>query len=314
MDDDKKLFKKWVEENLQALSEDMQKRIKANGYTIDKIVSNFTRRTIDWYYLADNPLEEEEALEPKDYKEYGDDLTGSKHEQYLSLQEAFKTLSEEEKKIFYKINEPLGYFADVYDFDNPNDVQEARDLLESEINGYLEVHRPYYSFSEEQIKSILTEEGLNPNISEALGYNIKETTKEINSYQIDKTKPFTFKELDEIIKEENGLNYKYLLFCEEYLKTGNITKTCDYVGIGRATAYRWLELDEVKDYLKKRKDEIQQDTDNTYKNTFNECFNELNNIISLKSTPRVDKLKAIDIFLKHYTNIERIKNPTISED
>jgi hypothetical protein len=58
MNDDKKLFKKWVKENLEALSEDMQKRIKANGYTIDKIVSNFTRRTIDWYYLADNPLEE----------------------------------------------------------------------------------------------------------------------------------------------------------------------------------------------------------------------------------------------------------------
>lgn len=313
MNEDKELFKKWVKENLEALSEDMQKRIKSNGYTIDKIVNNYTRRTIDWYYLADNPLEEGD-LEEVDLKEYGDELKGNKHEQYLSLQEAFKTLSDEEKKIFYKLNEPLSFYADVYDFDDPKSIDEARDVLESEIKGYLEVHRPYYSFSEEQIKNILTEEGLNPNKSDALGYNIKETTKEINSYQIDHTKPMTFKDLDECIKEENGLNYKYLLFCEEYLKRGNITKTCDYVGIGRATAYRWLELDEVKDYLKKRKDEIQQDTDNTYKNTYNECFNELNSIITLTHVPRQDKLKAIDIFLKHYTNIERIKNPTISED
>lgn len=57
MNEDKELFKKWVKENLEALSEDMQKRIKSNGYTIDKIVNNYTRRTIDWYYLADNPLE-----------------------------------------------------------------------------------------------------------------------------------------------------------------------------------------------------------------------------------------------------------------
>jgi hypothetical protein len=253
------------------------KKNKSNGYTIDKIVSNYTRRTIDWYYLADNPLEEGD-LEEVDLKEYGDELKGNKHEQYLSLEEAFKTLSDEEKKIYYKINEPLSYFADVYDFDDPKSIDEAREVLEREIQGYLEVHRPYYSFSEEQIKNILTSEGLNPNTSLALGIYLDKTTKDINNYQIDKTKPLTYEDLDKIIKEENGLNYKYLLFCEEYIKTGNITKTCEYVGIGRATAYRWLALDEVQEYLSKRKEEIQKDTDDTFKNTYNECFSVLNNI------------------------------------
>jgi hypothetical protein len=311
MNEDKKLFKEWVKANLEALDEDMQAKIKANGYTIDKIVANFTRRTIDWYYLADNPLEDSD-LEEIELKEYGNELTGFKHEQYLSLEEAFKTLSDEEKKIYYKINEPLSYFADVYDFDDPKSIDEAREVLEREIQGYLEVHRPYYSFSEEQIKNILTSEGLNPNTSLALGIYLDKTTKDINNYQIDKTKPLTYEDLDKIIKEENGLNYKYLLFCEEYIKTGNITKTCEYVGIGRATAYRWLALDEVQEYLSKRKEEIQKDTDDTFKNTYNECFSVLNHII--KDGYKEQQLKAVDIFLKHYTNIERLKNPTISED
>ena len=311
MNEDKKLFKEWVKANLEALDEDMQAKIKANGYTIDKIVANFTRRTIDWYYLADNPLEDSD-LEEIELKEYGNELTGFKHEQYLSLEEAFKTLSDEEKKIYYKINEPLSYFADVYDFDDPKSIDEAREVLEREIQGYLEVHRPYYSFSEEQIKNILTSEGLNPNTSLALGIYLDKTTKDINNYQIDKTKPLTYEDLDKIIKEENGLNYKYLLFCEEYIKTGNITKTCEYVGIGRATAYRWLALDEVQEYLSKRKEEIQKDTDDTFKNTYNECFSVLNHII--KDGYKEQQLKAVDIFLKHYTNIERLKNPTMSED
>jgi len=311
MNEDKKLFKEWVKANLEALDEDMQAKIKANGYTIDKIVANFTRRTIDWYYLADNPLEDSN-LEEIELKEYGNELTGFKHDQYLSLEEAFKTLSDEEKKIYYKINEPLSYFADVYDFDDPKSIDEAREVLEREIQGYLEVHRPYYSFSEEQIKNILTSEGLNPNTSLALGIYLDKTTKDINNYQIDKTKPLTYEDLDKIIKEENGLNYKYLLFCEEYIKTGNITKTCEYVGIGRATAYRWLALDEVQEYLSKRKEEIQKDTDDTFKNTYNECFSVLNHII--KDGYKEQQLKAVDIFLKHYTNIERLKNPTMSED
>lgn len=318
--DDKQRFKEWVIENFNALDEDTQKKIKANGFTIDKIVSDFTRSTIEWDYLANyndyNDDYEEDNNE--DNKEYYEELNPTKQTQYNSLLKAVSMLSDEEQKIFKLTNTTLSYLADIYDFNRPKSTDEALEILRDTIKRYLDKNKPYYEFSKEQIEDILTEQGLNPNKSKMLNNNyIKEQiTNDFNDYQIDKTKPLTYTDLDEKVKEEEGLNYKYLLFSEEYIKrNGNIKATCEYIGIGRATAYRWLELDEVKDYLKKREDEITTATDNTFKNTYNECFNELNKMITNDNLNRSDKIKAIDTFLKHYENIERLKQlNTLNED
>ena len=308
--DDKKRFKEWVIENFNALDEDTQKKIKANGFTIDKIVSDFTRQTIEWDYLANCEDYEEETSEDK--SEYYEELEGNKKVQYDTLLKAYEMLSDEEKKIFKLSDTTFSYLADIYTFNKPKSTDEALEVLRESIKDYLDKNKPYYAFSEEQITNILTEQGRNPNKSKMLHFTSdrEQIANDFNDYQIDKTRPLTYNDIDDKIKQEEGVNYKYLLFCEEYIKrNGNIKATCEYIGIGRATAYRWLDLDEVKEYLKKREEEITTTTDNTFKSTYNECFNELNKMITKEHLNTSDKIKAIDTFLKHYENLERLKQP-----
>ena len=118
--------------------------------------------------------------------------------------------------------------------------------------------------------------------------------------------------LDKNSTEQNGINFKHFVFCEEYIKRGKIKPTCDHLGISRNTAYLWLKDENVQAYLKSRKEEIKQETDNTFLDTYTACFNELNSIIKGYSE-QSDKIKAIDVFLKHYENLERLKQPTYED-
>ena len=103
---------------------------------------------------------------------------------------------------------------------------------------------------------------------------------------------------------------QHFIFCEEYLKRGKIKPTCEHLGISRNTAYTWLKDKKVQEYLTSRQDEIKEETNNTFLNTYRECFNVLNEMITDNNLYDSDKIKAIDTFLKHYTNIERIKQPS----
>lgn len=116
--------------------------------------------------------------------------------------------------------------------------------------------------------------------------------------------------LDKYSEERNGINFKHFVFCEEYLKRGKIKPTCEHLGISRNSAYLWLKDEKVQAYLNSRKEEIKQETDNTFLDTYTSCFNELNNIINSTTTERSDKIRAIDVFLKHYENLERLKQPS----
>lgn len=120
--------------------------------------------------------------------------------------------------------------------------------------------------------------------------------------------------LNKYSEERNGINFKHFIFCEEYLKRGKIKPTCEHLGISRNTAYLWLKDEKVQEYLKSRKDEIKQETDNTFLSTYNACFSELNSIIKDEYTDNGDRLKAIDVFLKHYANMERIKYNVANND
>lgn len=116
-------------------------------------------------------------------------------------------------------------------------------------------------------------------------------------------------------EERNGINLKHFIFCEEYIKRGKIKPTCEYLGISRNTAYLWLKDENVQRYLKDRQDEIKRETDDTFLDTYRECFNELNSMVKSDYMQNSDKIKAIDVFLKHYENIERLKQPqTTYED
>jgi len=116
--------------------------------------------------------------------------------------------------------------------------------------------------------------------------------------------------LNKYSEARNGINFKHFIFCEEYLKRGKIKPTCEYLGISRNTAYTWLKDDKVQKYLKSRQDEIKGETDSLFINTYRECFNELNDLITGHYTDNTDKIKAIDVFLRHYANMERIKQPS----
>lgn len=111
-------------------------------------------------------------------------------------------------------------------------------------------------------------------------------------------------------EEQNGINLKHFIFCEEYIKRGKIKPTCEYLGISRNTAYLWLKEEKVQAYLKDRQDEIKRETDATFLDTYRACFNELNDMVKSNYMQNADKIKAIDVFLKHYENIERLKQPS----
>ena len=122
-------------------------------------------------------------------------------------------------------------------------------------------------------------------------------------------------DINDISEKQNGINFKEFIFCEEYLKRGKIKPTCEHLGISRNTAYLWLKDEKVQEYLKNRQDEIKRETDDTFIQTYRASFNQLNKMINSTGIDTTDKIKAIDVFLKHYTNIERLKQPiTTYED
>lgn len=134
--------------------------------------------------------------------------------------------------------------------------------------------------------------------------------KIIDTIYTDKTIIPTNEVLDKSSEEQNGINLKHFVFCEEYIKRGKIKPTCEYLGISRNTAYLWLKDEKVQQYLKDRQDEIKRETDDTFIQTYRESFNELNKMIKSDFMQNADKIKAIDVFLKHYENIERLKQPS----
>ena len=299
-----------AKEKYENESDETKEKLKEKGITIEKALELYPLpHFLDFYYIA-NEYEEEDQLD--DSKEYEESLSEASKDNYRYLKEALDDLTTEEKILFYKYY-TLSYLADIYE--DIQDYDDALQIICLNIKDKLDSLRPVYSYSKGQIKEYFIGEGFNPRKSEMLNEDnryLEEVTNAINNEVIDHSKPYSFEDVNNSTKENEGLEFKYLLFCEEYLKRGKLTDTCKYLGIGRATAYRWLELEEVKEYLKKRREELETEAKQRYSDLYNKCFNELEHTIEKGYTQ--EKLKAVDIFLKHYDNVKRLEAPTISED
>lgn len=190
----------------------------------------------------------------------------------------------------------------IYNDDNYDKILELYgDIVDKDDNGYYEINKAI-------VKKIMLDSELNIDLSH--DDDIKPIKEAISDIWQNKKEILDPNEINKLSEEQNGINFKQFIFCEEYIKRGKIKPTCEYLGISRNTAYLWLKDDNVLKYLENRKQEIKQETDDTFIQTYRASFNELNKMIKSNYMENSDKIKAIDVFLKHYENIERLKQPS----
>lgn len=207
-----------------------------------------------------------------------------------------------------RVNDLISKYNKINDFINSNKdyddiITFYGDIVNKDVNGF-------YKVNDAVARKILNDNDLN--VSDRELDDVKEA---ISLTWENKRKILNPSDINDISEKQNGINFKQFIFCEEYLKRGKIKPTCEHLGISRNTAYLWLDDTKVQEYLKKRQDEIKRETDNTFLQTYRESFNQLNKMINSSYLENSDKIKAIDVFLKHYENIERIKQPqTTYED
>lgn len=207
-----------------------------------------------------------------------------------------------------RVNDLISKYNKINDFINSNKdyddiIAFYGDIVNKDTNGF-------YKVNDTIARKILNDNDLN--VSDRELDDVKEA---ISLTWENKREILNPSDINDISEKQNGINFKQFIFCEEYLKRGKIKPTCEHLGISRNTAYLWLDDTKVQEYLKKRQDEIKRETDNTFLQTYRESFNQLNKMINSSYLENSDKIKAIDVFLKHYENIERIKQPqTTYED
>ena len=176
-----------------------------------------------------------------------------------------------------RYNELIGRYNKIVDFiysNYDNSVYEEiigfyGDIVDKDDNGNYEVNNAIANKIIADNNLIVSDDNVLSDIKEAINLTW-ENKKEILD-------PST---INDISEEQNGINFKQFIFCEEYLKRGKIKPTCEHLGISRNTAYLWLDDIKVQDYLEKRKEEIKRETDNTFIQTYRESFNQLNKMIN----------------------------------
>ncbi len=162
----------------------------------------------------------------------------------------------------------------------------------------------FYDITTDEVDTLLAKNGIY--ITD--NYKLQEIADDIRHLWKNQKEMITSTSLDNYSTEENGLKFKYYLLCEEYIKDSNITALSKKLNLSRPTIYEALKRDDVQAYLQARKSEIEADTKQVYSDTFYACFNALKDIISDDfSTNTGDRIKAIDVYLKHYVNIAKLK-------
>lgn len=202
-----------------------------------------------------------------------------------------------------EIKERYGYYQDAIRFmQQPNAeeiLKEYNEIITADENGF-------YKLGTRQAQKLLSNMGLYVEESQT-----NEVIKMIWQLWENQKQMITVESLNNYSKKDNGLEFKYFMFVEEYIKTGRITTTCKNIGISRMTAYEWLKKEEVNKYLISRQEEIKAESKQIYENIYNNCFENLNKFITNDYSQ--EQLKAIDIFLKHYEAMNRAKTPSEKE-
>ena len=309
----KGLNKEQLNEFLDSLSDDEQQVIK--DYIIMQHKVNYTFKDDDFSDYTEDEKELKERIESikEAIESYStNDLYYTKESiesPYIlnvlahCIKDTYNDLDAE------RLNELIGNYNRINEFINNNDnydeiISMYGDIVEKNANGFYEVNNAV-------IDKVIEANDINIEYNDSYdNENKKKLTEAINLTWENKKEILDPSKINELSENQNGITFKQFLFCEEYLKRGKIKPTCEYLGIARQTAYTWLDDENVKDYLKKRKNEIKQETDNTFLNTYKACFTQLERMINGDYMENTDKIKAIDTFLKHYANMERIKQPS----
>ena len=162
----------------------------------------------------------------------------------------------------HRLNTLIDRYNNINDFIYNDENHEAilefyNDIVYKDDNGYYEVNKAI-------IKRIIQDSELNIDLNE--NENVKPIKDAINEIWQNKKEILNPNDINKLSEEQNGINFKQFIFCEEYLKRGKIKPTCEYLGISRNTAYLWLKDENVTKYLEQRKQEIKQETEQVLTN------------------------------------------------
>lgn len=263
---------------------------------------------------------------------YDTELQAFRNTPEEEFQELYKEAEKNLKELDSKYCEPIfikivAIATIVEGFSNELVIERYREYVEAlnflETEGHQEIYSNYgiviskkggkysldtsYHWKDDIVKRTLIE-----NEGFTSGTELMNDVQEIvNQKWKDRTQMISSEKLNQFTKEDEGINFKQFLFCEEYLKTGKIKSTCEILGIGRTTAYNYLKEEDVQKYLKDRKEEMQKENEANRKKTFNECFDKLQEIMNEDFGDTADKIRAIDVYLKHYSNIFMRKNDEV---
>ena len=304
---------KQLKEFLDTLTDDEQQVISDEIILQHKIHftfkdDDFTDYTEDENELNKRVIDIEDAI--KSYKQEDLDYTIESLLNPYILRVLAHCIKDTDKDLDAdRLNELISNYNKINDFINSDDNHDEiigfyGDIVKKDYNGFYEVNDAIAS-------KILKDNDLNITDSD----DLKDIKDIIGLTWENKKEILDPSTINDISEQQNGIKFNQFIFCEEYLKRGKIKPTCEHLGISRNTAYTWLEDTKVQEYLKKRQEEIKQETDDTFIQTYRASFNELNKMINSRHLDATDKIKAIDTFLKHYENIERLKQPlTTYED
>ena len=310
----KGLNQKQLKEFLDNLTEDEQDVIRQAikmqhkiNYTFKD--DDFTDYTEDDDELNKRVIDIEDAI--KSYKQEDLDYTIESLSNPYILRVLAHCIKDTNKDLDAdRLNDLIRNYNKINDFINNNDeYDEVLGLYGDIVNK----REGFYYVNDAVMYKVIEKNDLNIEI--ATDDDIKDIKNLISDTWDNKKEILDPSKINDLSEQQHGITFKQFIFCEEYIKRGKIKPTCDFIGISRNTAYLWLDDTKVQEYLKKRQDEIKKETDDTFIQTYRASFNQLNKMINGTYTDTTDRIKAIDVFLKHYENIERLKQPqTTYED
>ena len=294
-----------IQKAIKKFSKDIQKKAEAIGF-------NYLEQKYSETGITEDDIEKEyqSGIESGEIDYYSENI--EKQEPEEDFEDTEEEYSEEQiQEAMQKIEEQaILQLCENRGIENPSeeDIQDIKRMI-AIANLKQKDSEEWYSLTEDDIFDLLSNEGF---YIDSDNYKLKRSIQKI-MFQLWENQhfPLTNKSLNEYSIKREGLPFKKYLFCEEYMKSGNITKTCESLCIGRTTGQRYLNDEEVKKYIQERREQMKSENETRMKEGFHKCFNKLLEITEESGHQDSDKIKAIDTFLKHYSNM---MNPKQKED